>query len=1044
MSPETKVPRTETGLVRLLTGVVEAVDAATTEQDVLHVAVEQICAHTGWPVGHIFVPAEGSAAQLILAEVECLADPAYADALRKDSAPIGSVSGLGVVNRAFRTEEPAWSSDTPADAEHLPASVVEAFEAQGVLAVPIVGQKPIAVLEFLTQEATVPTDMMMGVLGHIGRRIGRTIDYLRTKAVWQESEERFRRLVEDVQDYAIFMLDPDGTIVSWNKGAARIKGYEEEEIIGCHYSCFYPREAVEAGVPEEHLEVAARDDRTAYEGWRIRKDGSQFWASVVITALRDESSELRGYLKVTRDLTERKRAMEELQRREARFRALIENSLDIITIIQEDGVIRYQSPSVERILGYEQDGLVGATAFNRVHPDDLSDVQRAFETLVEKPGFMTSLEFRFRHKDGSWCTLESISKNLLDDPVVEGIVVNSRDITDRRKAEEALRKSEERYRALAESSEVGIWHITEDGYTIYVNDAMCALLEIEGPEELAGKTFHEFFTDDSLTTIEHELTKRRRGIASTYEAEIEGKYDQKRNVLISGAPVSTSNDGVSSFIATFIDITKRVKATKRLKQSEMRLAEAQRLARLGSWEWDIETDTVTWSDELYRIYGLDRETFGATYEGFLERVHEDDREHVDTIVQGAIEKHEGFRFEHRIVRPDGEVRIVQGRGEVIVDESDHLEKMIGTAQDITERVQAEEARRESEARFRTIFDQSAIGISMVGLEGQIVEANPALCEILGYDRSELQGMTFGDVTHSADLAANRQRFDELVAGNRDRYQLEKRYIHKDGSVICARVTVSLVRDKKGQPSFSISMVEDITERKEMEAELDETQHKLVEGREAERTHLARELHDGPIQDLQGINFQLGTLSGGGSDGSEANVQVADIQTSLRGVIQTLRTICGDLRPPTLAPFGLESALRSHAEELQEEFPELSMQLDLMYDGQLLAEPTRLALFRVYQQAMDNVVQHAQAERVTVRFRFDIEEVVVEIEDDGRGFDVPRRWAAFARQGHLGLAGAAERADAIGGSLDVTSAPGEGTLVRVMIPRDDRTHGRREG
>jgi PAS domain S-box-containing protein len=144
----------------------------------------------------------------------------------------------------------------------------------------------------------------------------------------RQSEERFRLLVEAVQDYAIFMLDPRGHIASWNMGAERIKGYRAEEIIGKHFSCFYPKEAIERGWPEEELQKAKALGRFEDEGWRLRKDGSMFWANVIITALRKKSGELIGFSKVTRDLTERKRAEEECRQLE-RTKAVAEISADL-------------------------------------------------------------------------------------------------------------------------------------------------------------------------------------------------------------------------------------------------------------------------------------------------------------------------------------------------------------------------------------------------------------------------------------------------------------------------------------------------------------------------------------------------------------------------------------------------------------------------------------------------------------------------------------------------------------------------------------------
>jgi PAS domain S-box-containing protein len=127
------------------------------------------------------------------------------------------------------------------------------------------------------------------------------------------SEDSFRLLVESIKDYAIVMLDPTGKVASWNAGAERFKGYRAAEIIGKHFSCFYPTDAIQRGLPEKELAIAAKEGRFEDEGWRVRKDGKQFWANVVIAALRDQDGTLRGFSKVTRDLTERKQAEERIQ-----------------------------------------------------------------------------------------------------------------------------------------------------------------------------------------------------------------------------------------------------------------------------------------------------------------------------------------------------------------------------------------------------------------------------------------------------------------------------------------------------------------------------------------------------------------------------------------------------------------------------------------------------------------------------------------------------------------------------------------------------------
>src|SRR6185437_14496474 len=178
----------------------------------------------------------------------------------------------------------------------------------------------------------------------------------------------YQRLVESVQDYAIFALDTRGYIRSWNAGAQRFKGYTAEEAIGKHFSIFYPRELVAEGFPEFELRTAANTGRFEDEGWRLRKDGSRFWANVVITALRDANGELVGFAKVTRDLTERRAAEEALRLSEQNFRVLVQGVRDhAIYMLDPMGRVATWNVGAERIKGYAASTIIGQH-FSKFYP----------------------------------------------------------------------------------------------------------------------------------------------------------------------------------------------------------------------------------------------------------------------------------------------------------------------------------------------------------------------------------------------------------------------------------------------------------------------------------------------------------------------------------------------------------------------------------------------------------------------------------------------------------------------------------------------------
>ena len=642
------------------------------------------------------------------------------------------------------------------------------------------------------------------------------------------NQGHFRQVVESVKDYAIFTLDTNGLITSWNLGAERIYRLPAKEAIGQHFSTFYSLEEAANGKPEKILATAARDGHCEEENWRQRKDKTKFWANVVVTALTDEEGNLTGYSKVVRDMTRRKIAEDELQRQS-----------QFIKLLQEVSVAANEASSIDQALEFAVKSICEATLWNIGH---------VYMLEGEEPEELVSRD---------------------------------------------------------------IWYMDQDRF-----------------EEFRLQTGYYRF-------------QKGQGLPGM--------------VLERNAPV---------------------------------------------WIADISAHVNFLRSELAKkcqiVMG-----FGFPIQ-------------VGRQVVGVLEF-----FSEKVDKPD--------------DQLLEIMKNIGTQLGrVVERKQAEVALRNSEARFRAIFEEAALGIELISLDGKILESNPAITQMLGYEADELRQVTSQDVHHPANSIATIELFQELRAGKRDSYRLEQPYIRKDGRLGWGRSYVSLVRGSNGEPKFAIGMLEDITERKQMEAELAELQRRLMEGRETERLQLARELHDGPIQDLYGISFLLKAFS----ENLPAQVDpqsTDDFMKMLTNVISTLRTICGELRPPVLAPFGLAKAIRSHAESFQEAYPSSRVQLDLMTDAPELPQQVQLVLFRIYQQILNNVAKHANATHIIVRFSVTSEEAILQVKDDGTGFIMPARWIELARKGHMGLVSASDRARAIGGQLKVESKPGKGTIVTVHVP-----------
>jgi diguanylate cyclase (GGDEF)-like protein/PAS domain S-box-containing protein len=279
-----------------------------------------------------------------------------------------------------------------------------------------------------------------------------------------DSEEKYRMLLDGVQDYAIFMLDPLGQVVSWNAGAERIKGYTAEQIIGQNFSCFFSPEDIKRGKPEEVLRITAASGRHEEHGMRVRKDGSQFLARVTLTALRDTGGSLRGFSEISRDLSESKES-------EAKYRGLLEAAPDAMVVVNQGGEIVLLNVQAEKQFGYRRDELIGQKVKNII-PEGFAErliadgTRSAAEALAQQIG--TGIELNGRRKDGSDFPIEIMLSPLEG---AEGILVTAaiRDISVRKAAEEHLAQMEERYRGLLEAAPDAMVVVNQGGEIVLLN-----------------------------------------------------------------------------------------------------------------------------------------------------------------------------------------------------------------------------------------------------------------------------------------------------------------------------------------------------------------------------------------------------------------------------------------------------------------------------------------------------------------------------------------------------------------------------------------------
>jgi diguanylate cyclase (GGDEF)-like protein/PAS domain S-box-containing protein len=512
------------------------------------------------------------------------------------------------------------------------------------------------------------------------------------------TDASFQARLLDAVSEAVIALDMDQKVIYWNQAAEGMYGWSAEEVMGRNL-----REMVVSEDSWKRAEEILRQVRETghWSGEFVvrHKDGASFPVAASNRPLHDETGNLVGVISVLRDVTESKKAEERFRESEERYRTLVEQVPAVIYINPSEGshLTLYISPQIEAMLGYTPKEWTATDLWaESIHPDDALRVLAANDRSRES-GEPLAEEYRLLAKDGSvvWVRDEAaLLRDEAGEPLFwQGVMVN---ITERKRIEQEVTDLSQQNELILKSAGEGILGTDREGRITFANPTAATMLGWK-VEELIGRhghpTTHHTKPDGTLYPREecpmHASIKD--GIPRGVKHEVFWRKDGTSFLTEYGInPIERDGEIVGAVI-TFSDITERRRAEERLKRSESSLAAAQERAHLGSWEWDIATDELRWSDEHYRIFGHAPQSFTPSYEPhYLDAIHPDDREHVEQAIKGAFEG-KLYSIAYRIVRSDGEVRHVQTHGEVLFDEgSKEPVGTAGTVQDITERKWAEE------------------------------------------------------------------------------------------------------------------------------------------------------------------------------------------------------------------------------------------------------------------------------------------------------------------------------------------------------------------
>ncbi len=386
----------------------------------------------------------------------------------------------------------------------------------------------------------------------------------------------------------------------------------------------------------------------------------------------------------------------------------------------------------------------------------------------------------------------------------------------RRGVEQQLRQSEERFRAMFFRAGVGMAQMGPQGTWLLVNDQLCSILGYT-PEQLLRTTLPDVTHSD-------DRPEARTALRGLLDGEGTFLSKELRLVRSDGAIrwaslcVSLVRDRDEYFIAIVEDVTDRVRAERELREVERRLTLVQSVARLGVWDRDLRTNRIATYGDYAGLHGMEAGHPPLTYQEWLAMVHPVDRDVIQAQLRESVEKTHIWDREFRVLWPDGSVHWLLAKGTVYVDESGQPIGMAGVSVDITERKEAEAALRESEERFRRVFEECPLGVALVGRDYGFQMVNSALCRMVGYTEKELTRMSFAQITYPEDMDTNRGLAERMFRREIPRYWLQKRYVKKDGDIIWINLTASAIRDADGLPLYGLAMIEDITESKRAQEE----------------------------------------------------------------------------------------------------------------------------------------------------------------------------------------------------------------------------------
>ena len=693
------------------------------------------------------------------------------------------------------------------------------------------------------------------------------------------------------------------------------------------------------------------------------------------------------------------------------------------------------NPAAENTFGYSRHEMLGKdTEFLHIDKDALAEFQKHLYPKVAEQGFFRLDRFMMKRKNGKFVPTEHTVMPLNNEKEERtGWVSVVRDVTEKKSAEEAERKISEVFRSVVEDMPALMCRFLPDGTLTFVNKSFCDYFGRKR-EHLIGQNFFQFIPEEERQKVKvHFASLTRESPMVTFEHQVIASDGTRRRQQRTDRALFDEAGHLREYQCLGLDVTDRKQVEEALREKEAIFSAFLEHSPIYVFFKDKEIRSIHLSRNYEQMLGMPlNQVIGKTMDELfpsdvaksmiaddMRVLYEGQRVDVVEELDGRI--YETIKFP---VLKDG-VPFV----------------LAGFTMDITERKQAEEALRESEKRYRQLFNHAPAGIYELDFnEQRFIAVNDVMCQYTGYSEEEFLTMSPHDFLSDDGKALYAQRVRRWMDGENISEAVEYKITKKGGEELWVALNVNPVYEN-GKLKGATAVVHNITERRKVEQTLRQSEERLrslsaelMKAQEKERTRISKELHDELGQSLailkhrvRSIGKRLIAYQPQMSHDNDAAVELVD------EIIEKVRQISRDLNPSVLEDVGLCPALRSLADNFMQEY-EIPVTLDIDEIDAFFSKETARNLYRIFQEALTNIAKHAEARHVNVQIRKGPEYVYFLIEDDGKGFNTSEARARDEKRKGLGLALMDERADLIGGTLEIRSREGAGgTKIQLTIP-----------